>query len=92
MIQITGNIYLDSSDQCYIVCEWDGKVDKKGRRITTNAKYYANLDTLFKGVLNRMTRRDIQEADTMEELCVKINEGRELVSNILSSVLSFGVT
>jgi len=68
------NIWIDADDNCIIVYEWDGKVDKKNCRIKLNTKFYGTLEQAVNGLTQRLARKAIYNASSYSEYLKLVNE------------------
>jgi hypothetical protein len=86
MIHLTDNLYLDSSDKCFILVRDENKLTKDGKKITSNIGYYGNLSSLLTGLFNLRVRETIQTVSTVEELLDEIVKIGLIIKGIANSL------
>jgi len=70
-----------------MVFECNGKKDKNGNEIRENTKYYGELESLFFGLMKRVSRKAVQERHSMEELLTAVIEYREMIKKVVSPLM-----
>lgn len=93
MINICSDVYLDADANQFILYEWDGTVSiHKDGRIQNNyksTKYYSQYEDVLEGLLRKLSRRDVRNSQTLQELFEKQQATVSLIRSMSSSIKSF---
>jgi flagellar biosynthesis chaperone FliJ len=78
-VQIENNLFLESDERNFILREYTGKTDDKGKELSKTHGYYGTVQQALKG----LTRMKIKQSTalTLSELIVDVNRIDEYISS-----------
>jgi hypothetical protein len=86
VIRIHDNLYLDADDNCFMIVEWGGKIDRRGDLVRPKRKYYSDLVTLMSGLVKILARRAVRASTDLDELNSRLSDIARMIYDIRARV------
>ena len=79
MIHIERDLYIDADETSLMLVRWNGKIDKKGRKVIQNRKYYSDYSSLLAGVYKYEMIDAVGKSDSFVELNDRVGKIKALI-------------